>query len=236
MPRLRALPSRSTSQHLHYVFHEILDLASQIQQLADSYLQELIARCMTLTPSHLLESERRHYRRHNIPWKYPEGLRYQPQDVGPPSWVEEQRAHIALRRLQLLFSLQDHASSLLKWSEEDLINLQNMELDQLWRTLQPGQRQTIKGVYESLKGILSLSLVESSYSSTSGDLNRLPGVLTEETKRPWQSAKPQDTPLTSSSAHYTQKLDQDARGYTYFAAIRHSMGSPLIGARFDAFR
>ena len=77
--------------------------ARHIQEVSASFFEEFLSRVNNIKPSYLLNQSYRYSRKY--PRVLPEGRTYEPVKCGPPSWVEEQRVHRALWRLELYFNL-----------------------------------------------------------------------------------------------------------------------------------
>lgn len=213
----------------------VLAMASQIQTLGDSCIRELIARCMALEPSHLSLDSKGEWFDNDIQITCQPGKRYQQEDVGDPSWVEEQRVNIALWRLQLLFSLKK-AAPRLDWSKDDLRDLRNTSLDELWCRLPQDQLESVKCVYEYLQYTAQQNLPHSSSAKTSGSLNELPNIGTDA-RRTWQSKEPQDDRSGRVWRQSTRDLEAQSPGYMIFSyTLSHCRigGHPMES--FDIFR
>jgi hypothetical protein len=86
------LPKESSIQ-----LRKLVSIASNVERLAHSCLRELLGRCRSIRPSHLLDPEFKFT--DNAMSEWPPGIAYSPQDCGPPSWVEEERVLRELWRL-----------------------------------------------------------------------------------------------------------------------------------------
>ncbi|KAL1999083.1 hypothetical protein VTN02DRAFT_5072 [Thermoascus thermophilus] len=115
----------------------ILSLASKVRRLAHRCIHEMIDRCMALEPSRLLDPTCQ-FRGHGG-GSEPPGERFQPMDVGPPSWVEEQRVCRAIWRLIMFFELRDAVVGTRTkqarwcWPEKDVHRLRTLQYDDFWK-------------------------------------------------------------------------------------------------------
>ncbi|KAG6009921.1 hypothetical protein E4U21_000692 [Claviceps maximensis] len=105
----------ATARHIHCLSHECLSLALgrlkavEVEHLVDKNVYTSILDFVSV-------SEPR-----------PATIKFEAQDSGPPSWVEEQRATRACWRLQLIYDLKRAAQrSQLDWSEADVSKLTNI--------------------------------------------------------------------------------------------------------------
>lgn len=225
--------SKSTLSH---VLRGILALASQLHHVAHSCLQDLNDRCLALEPYHLLDPAFQY--RPNLPIRHPLGQRYQPQDIGSPSWVEEQRVCLALWRLQLLLCLREATLSVLGWPEEDLERFQSMEPDQLWESLPSWELETVKCVHEYLCESQEQVTMDLSTTKTSqGSVRLLSRCLTQKIRYDWPTASPRDDEAGWLWGQSTRQLNGPSRGYLFLTGpLRYSPQSPLKGASFGVFR
>ncbi|KAK9419931.1 putative F-box domain-containing protein [Seiridium unicorne] len=103
--------------------------AHKIHVLAHKCIDFYIQRCMTMNFARLANSTFS-YHSTDPPLqprlKRPEGIPYQPDNTGPPLWVEEQRVILNLWRLEYHAELKNTLSSgLMEWPAEDLKALED---------------------------------------------------------------------------------------------------------------
>ena len=85
----------------------LIDLASRVQQITHLFLNEHLERVNSIRPCQLLDSNYT-YSNDDVNRKHtPKFRSYEPAKCGPPSWIEEQRVHRALWRLEIHFCIVD---------------------------------------------------------------------------------------------------------------------------------
>jgi hypothetical protein len=117
-------PSYLSEDTTPAVLRSILASARRIECLSLDCLEHYLSRFRALRPETPGGRPPRSYcpPKGFIGWKeaaQPEGKKYEVEDVGPPSWVEEQRVIRAFWRVQVWYDLQKAvACSMLEWPEK----------------------------------------------------------------------------------------------------------------------
>ncbi|KAJ9394688.1 hypothetical protein DTO282F9_8414 [Paecilomyces variotii] len=111
----------------------LLAFSSRVRQIIHVYFHEMIARCMALKPGYDpndlpfmdIKPEKRRSRRPVKP--------HMPRDIGPPSWIEEQRLLRCFLRIFLFFELRHaiHTRGLYT-TEKAALSLQGHSVDSFW--------------------------------------------------------------------------------------------------------
>lgn len=113
---------------------ELLTKSRQVAQVTASCLAYFRGRCLVCRPHHSV-NHTDSYAHSPKPWRerFPT-VPYKPLDVGPPSWVEEQRVARALWRLQLLLELKRASADgrLSAWADPDTARIQTMGIEDLF--------------------------------------------------------------------------------------------------------
>ncbi|KAJ5586774.1 uncharacterized protein N7459_002539 [Penicillium hispanicum] len=111
----------------------LLDLYSRVRQMAHACFHEWIARCMRLMPERLKDPGATFSRTRYHP--RPQGVPLTPVDIGPPSWLEEQRLIRAFLRYYLFWELKEAVmTNVLPISPDnlDLHLLEKNEIQSFW--------------------------------------------------------------------------------------------------------
>lgn len=158
------------------VIREILELSFQIRCLTGFCLQTMIDRCTKMEPAHLLKG----FGYRNLPFpftcpqKRPQGQKYQPQNAGPPIWIEQERICQALWRILLFFNLKTAATnSKLDWPHQDVSQLQNFDSWTFWENSGTGKEEYIKTVVEFMCEQVQIDFPNHSYNEYLEILPRL---------------------------------------------------------------
>ncbi|KAJ5584302.1 uncharacterized protein N7459_004102 [Penicillium hispanicum] len=115
------------------VLNRVLCLSTRLRQIAHACFHDWISRCLSLRPERLqnpddeFSSERYHPR--------PQGVRFTPIDIGPPSWLEEQRLIRAILPCFLFWELKRAVMAgmlSIQPSNFDLRLLERDDVEQFW--------------------------------------------------------------------------------------------------------
>jgi hypothetical protein len=135
-PPLRLPPHTST-----VALREVLATNQKIRRLTIDCLRYYIERFRALRPSHLADETFRYDTKNNSndedyvrPWQLkPAVIPYSVKDIGGPTWLEQQRVLRALWRIRLFHEFKNSiGTSCITWTENDISQVRNMNLDQLY--------------------------------------------------------------------------------------------------------
>ncbi len=187
------------------ILRSILATNRQISCRAVDYLTSHLKRFKTLKPMHLVGIPRRPYPLELVQY-LPEGhfgtksKQFKVKDVGPPSWVEEQRVIRAFWRLQVTQDLRrSGARSMLDWPKEDIRRLNSEDLLSLFygndlfpRTQRQRDRYHIHPEFDELYSVIGYieGLKDNTPSCTGHSGKGWLGPNNQELKRPWPTASP----------------------------------------------
>lgn len=214
----------------YFVFRSILASAAQIQQTSASFFNTFLDRVNSIKPSYLQDQSFKYttcFR--DIPYnsesqqQRPVGCRYTPAKCGAPSWVEEQRVHRALWRLQLYF---------------DLVNLSRPDIGQaspthyllrdkgpcvIWSRIDDWQHGELECVYD----FLCKDHEERKTSSPpKAHLSKLPTSYQDAVTLP--KSTPNDTDyLVYHWRQHPMDLDTKAPAAHFWVRLSHNLFSPL---------
>lgn len=87
------------------VLYRLLELATQLRQKAHACFHDWMARCMALKPERLENLDEEFSPVYCHP--RPRGIPFTPIDIGPPSWLEEQRLIRAILRYIFFWEIRD---------------------------------------------------------------------------------------------------------------------------------
>ncbi|KAJ5586767.1 uncharacterized protein N7459_002532 [Penicillium hispanicum] len=103
------------------VLYRLLELSTQLRQTAHACFHDWMARCRALKP------ERRENQRAEFSHLYchprPRGVPITPVDIGPPSWLEEQRLIRAILRYHLFWELKAAVTTGILSADRDNMDL-----------------------------------------------------------------------------------------------------------------
>ncbi|KAL2069143.1 hypothetical protein VTL71DRAFT_15481 [Oculimacula yallundae] len=224
-----ALPKSCSS----VVLRSILACADRISGLASDCLEIYLARLAMLEPQVLVD-ERFNYRLGHAPhfsaipaWKMrPEGRKFTPLGkIEPPSWVERQRAERALWRIQLFYDLKAAAErSMLDWSSNDLMRLQDLEVDDFYL------RSSFDSQYEEMNTMIDyIEIVWARESTDPGTSYTLPRLSLEQL----QILDDYHLPMVDKDDHGLLLISAPA--CSLWRALRRDLNSPLKNVSFDPF-
>ncbi|KAK1997338.1 hypothetical protein LX36DRAFT_657637 [Colletotrichum falcatum] len=211
----------------------LLLIARRIACLTPFCIASYREACLSIKPSHRTEREDSSYGITSKPWReHFEGAPYRPQDVGPPTWIEEQRVMRGLWRLQVFDELKRALSAdRTGWSELDKQQAADMTPKDLfdgWRpqleelitvvdfvreyTTKPGERLTIRDC----------------------DM-RLPDPPTDDGSVPsWPSSS--QAPPADAWPGWSRRLNAPPAAWAFFSHLRANPQSPIRGVEFWPFR
>lgn len=218
----RPLPRISAS---FTVLRSILDLASDIECLAQSFLDTHLNRVNNIRPSTPADSRFGHC---SDPWSYyPEGHEYQPAKCGPPSWVEKHRVLRALWRLQLYYDLVPFLGS-------------DNGLSRVWIRLRDYEIDEMDAVLIYIHEIQSTSSLswEEHHSSHAKVKPRLPKIKPTGVIQFWKPEAPSaDDKVASARQQVVAAADFPSPGYNFFQRpCLHMPWSPLKQSSFRPFQ
>jgi hypothetical protein len=122
-------------------FREVLGTNQKVKRLTFECLQFYFVKFKSLRPSHLDNKDFRYDNKCGLddpgyvaPWQHePLQIPYPIQEVGVPSWLEQQRVIRALWRIRLLYEFKDAiGTSCVLWTAEDVAKLCSMTLVELY--------------------------------------------------------------------------------------------------------
>ncbi|RFU33665.1 hypothetical protein B7463_g2680, partial [Scytalidium lignicola] len=218
------------------VLREILKLAFQIQCLMGFCLQTMIDRCMALEPSHLLNPHFRYMNRpfgEPCPQRRPQGQRYQPQNAGPPMWIEQERVHQAIWRVILFFDLMAAATkSELNWPSEDVTHILSSNPEALWEKSSVGsQQEHIKTIIEFTQEQIAIYSPGATFPDFLEVLPRLPCA-----ERFIWAYETVPQPLNPSVVDETW-IDRPSSGWVFASGtLQHDPKSPAKNCDLRTFR
>jgi hypothetical protein len=211
------------------VIRSILATARQLTCISLDCLEFYLVRFRALRPDRLVDPK----------FKFnattaPESCKFDVQDVGPPSWTEEQRVTRAFWRLQLLYDLKKAATnSLLNWPENDIKamnDLQPMDLYGPQMHLEQGVERRTPPEYEEINSVTDyMREVQGCQDPTQLWLARASGP--REVQRDWAIPAPEGKDW--------RKLVDPSPGYRfhrYASSDSWNNYSPLFLTKFDSFR
>lgn len=113
------------------VLNRLLSFSTRLRQMTHACFHGLVARCMALEPEHLEHPETRYTSETKVK---PPGRPYTPIDIGPPSWIEEQRLMTGFLRIMLFFELRKEILSHgnLDTGNEVVCQLQSRQVEEFW--------------------------------------------------------------------------------------------------------
>lgn len=217
----------------------ILALYHQISLLTNSCLRHLIGKSMAIQPSHHIDPAFRYSSSEEPrePWrKRPEGQRYQPQNSGPPTWVETIRVSRAFWRVQMFCELKNASSqSQLGWPKKDMKRLKKMDVNEFIGTFasanaEPEQVQTILGYMQEVAGPSSAS----GLSTARGRHLELPWPA-QEAAVAWP-APCHDKGWNEFDFYKAPPLEWEAPGLRIGRMVSTQRSSPIRGVTFEPFR
>ena len=209
------------------ILRGLLDSACHVQYLTDFCLQTMIDRCMALKPSHLLDPKWRYIDSpvfDRSPQKRPLGVRYQPQNSGPPTWVERERTRRAFWRVQLFFELKTAMTrSAPGWPSEDSNRLQC--IISFWDENSFGlcQHTHVRTVVEFCEEIISAG---APCHAPLKSLSQLP--------RPMDLGPKYEPPAPQCWRSF--ELDDWSPGYDFLTGLFMQGASPMRYADFTVYR
>lgn len=197
--------------------------AVYVQQLSQLFLDTHLARVSRLRPSYFVDEQLRQYCQ--APSVLPKGQPYQPGLCGPASWVEEQRVHRALWRLELYFSL----VYILRDSEGE----KNAACNYIWEN---GPHSVWGGqAYWQLDELDSVHDFLHEMQASSIHLEKLLSHDMQPITVPQRPPGRNDTLFTWMQS--TEHLESRSPGASIFQRISSTMyRSPLYKSNFEPFR
>lgn len=195
----------------------LLSDADRIQQLAYSFLGTHLARTAMIKPSYQVDAYF-HYFNSEGP---PERRRYDIAELGPPSWVEEQRVLRAFWRLQVFLDLcSKGCGSRGDKIDEDILRLREEGPHMIWGRLPPWVTKELDCVYDYLLDMTRTSRTHPhlwTFPKPDHRLEAVPAISpgSDESLRSWGQ---DETSLTRRS-----------HGANFFNALKADPHSPLRG-------
>lgn len=237
----------------------ILSLASKVRLLAHRCIHEMIDRCMTLEPSRLQDPGFQY--RGDSGGFYPPGTivseyqparilppreRFKPVDVGPPSWVEEQRVCRAIWRLIMFFELRDAVVGTKTkkawwcWPEKDVHRLRTLQYDDFWKPSVSTcihQMHELKTVAECLFSLTSTAATASTERYPSFLSTSTTTTPTEKSSRICSRCPPTFEPKPAMERKWGQsEYDLNWSGSPGFHFVVHLGGIPQSHLRYVELR
>lgn len=205
----------------------VLLLARRIACLAQSCTELYRERCKALSPAHLRKPPT--FAKFETFWnrEYDEQP-YTPRDMGPTTWIEEQRAMCGFWRVQLLCELKRAAADdRTGWSAEENQQILGMiPEDQFadWRLT----REEYLTVVDFLRG---RPVDAAGPPGTAEPLLSLPSPRRGSAWPVSSEAPPNEAPYT-----WAAMLSGPARGSTFWVALHTFLASPIRGVDFWPYR
>jgi hypothetical protein len=214
----------------------ILASVHQIYLLTHSCLQYYINQSMSIQPVRVVDP---HFSYACVvepsqpPWKKrPEVQRYQPQNSGPPSWVEEQRVTRAFWWLKLFYDLINASTeSRLHWPKEDIAKLKRNDIEGLGFDAQ-GELEELKTVMAYLR-----CTTDGRFKEIDSSVLQLPWP-SQEVDVYWTSPEPIFKHFRGDKWEESIiYLDLGAQAINFAGGIlTNSLWSPIKGVTFEPFR
>ena len=170
----------------------------------------------------------------------PKGRKFDVRDVGPPSWIEEQRVTRAFWRLQLIYDLKTAAAnSLLSWPEKEIEALNNSEPVNFYGPemhLAQGEYEPNPPEYEEINSIIEYTQeVQGQDPAIHLAHSRL---WLSQMSRPREVQR--DWPIPAPGRKDWRKLVDPSPGCIFYFTVTYSVNagiySPLKFVPFDLFR
>ena len=209
------------------VLRDILALACHIQHLGDQCISDMLQRCSKLNLSHLVDKCSPEKPTGPKCYVHPRSPhpRMQPYELqgsgGPPSWMEVQRVHRALWRLQLFYDVQRAAASgdKFNWPAEHVHKILNMAPETFWDSMEHRLLEELRTVGDCVKRIYPDSS-KSQLPTYRGSISYSWPVLIAENSIP-----------VYSRWSPTVYLNQPACGHAFIEGLSRSSVLPYVGFR-----
>jgi hypothetical protein len=229
------------------ILRDIVTLAYQVAYLTQACHEHFLEQLRTIQPQHPIDQQFRYHHEYGpndayVPaWeRRPEGQEYPKRDVGPPSWVEEQRVAGAFWRIQLLYDLKIAAMQLpssLGWPSEDLDRLQRMDPVDLYRHPHYQCLEEIVTVVEYIRSVQA----EGDHPNRT-TLPSIDGYVGRASMSYYQRDDHDERQTRGNLPHLPdvdyrqQRLRLPAPACSFFRSLTHSDFSPLRTVQFESFR
>ncbi|KAK2051687.1 hypothetical protein LY76DRAFT_673941 [Colletotrichum caudatum] len=213
----------------------VLSIARRIACLTPICIAAYRERCLSITPSHKTERGGPPQGSASKPWTDRfEGAPYRPQDVGPPTWIEEQRVVRGLWRLQVFHELKTALSEgRTGWPDEDKQRAAGMTPEDLFDGWRP-QLEELLTVADFVRGYTAGPGVEEGFAVRDRDM-RLPNPPAGDDEAPSWPVLCQPPP-TDAWPGWARRLNAPAAAWAFFSYLHASPRSPIRGVEFWPFR
>ncbi|KAK2020523.1 hypothetical protein LX32DRAFT_669148 [Colletotrichum zoysiae] len=214
----------------------VLLVARRIACLTPICIAGYRERCLSITPSHRTECGGGSSQgAASKPWKERfEGTPYRPQDVGPPTWIEEQRVVRGLWRLQVFHELKTALSEdRTGWPEEDRQRAADVTPEDLF----DGWRQQLEELLTVVDFVRErMTKPGEGFAIRDRDM-RLPNPPAgddDDAAPSWPVLR--QPPLVDAWPGWARRLNAPAAAWAFFSHLHTNPRSPIRGVEFWPFR
>ncbi|KAK1589892.1 uncharacterized protein LY79DRAFT_556023 [Colletotrichum navitas] len=212
---------------------KLLLIARRIACLTSLCIASYRERCLSITPSHRTERGGSSCGMTSKPWEErSDGIPYRPRDVGPPTWIEEQRVMRGLWRLQVFHELKTASSEdRTRWSERDKREAADMTPEDFFDVWGP-QLEELLTVVDFVREYTTKP--EERFALQDCDM-RLPDPPTGNGSAPSWPVLCQ-APPTDAWPGWTRRLNTPPTAWAFFGHLHTNPRSPIRGVEFWPFR
>lgn len=147
-----------------HFLRDILALTRHIQHLDYQCIYDMLQRCLTLNPSHLVDENSPE--NPTVPECYahprpphPSMQSYKLRDSGPPSWMKVQRVYRALWPLQFFYDVQKAAGGgEFNWPSEHVRKILHMEPEVFWDRMEHKLLEELRTIKTLSKDFIQAAL------------------------------------------------------------------------------